>query len=70
MENDLIERIKVLENKVAKLEQIEKRRRTFMIIKIVVSIILFIGIAIAIYFFVKYYINYLRNIDNFINLGF
>ena len=50
MENSIENRLSLLEARIAKLEAIEKRRRIFGIIKLVISILLIIGSLIAVWF--------------------
>ena len=50
MENSIENQLHLLEERIAKLEAIEKRRRIFGIIKLVCSILFLIGFMIAIWF--------------------
>ena len=50
MDNSIENRLHLIETRLEKLEAIEKRRRTFGIIKLVVFILFMIGFMIAIWF--------------------
>lgn len=65
---DLNERIKVLEEKVDKLEKIEKKRQRIKWIKISLKIILYVTIIVLIFLGYRYLKkNYLDPYDNFKN---
>ncbi len=67
-QNSLQEKVNLLEERLSKLEKIEKRRQTLKWIKIIVKVVLYVAIIASIYFGYRYIKrNYLDPYDNFRN---
>lgn len=60
--DELIRKVNELENRVLELERKEKRRKTFTIIRIVITLIVFILMGLS------YYFVYKMIMDNYLNL--